>query len=161
MVFIEWWFVKQCFVGLLMMAVGVFGLWFVRKQRWLVRGPARLISGLVILWGMYGFLVAGGGHKYSVPIYSPSQKTAARIDRYDPGELGGPTFDAVKVFSSHGITSDVVFSGQWESVEPMDIRWKSDSELEINYQGSANLCASTPHLRVRCIVDHVAVQGLL
>jgi len=159
MVFIEWWFVKQCLIGLLLMAVGVFGLWFVRKQSWLVRGPARLSSGLVILWGMYSFLVAGGGHKYSVPIYSPSQKMAARIDRYDAGEIGGPTSDSVKIFSSHGFSSDVVFSGQWESVEPASILWKSDSELEINYQGNADLCASTPHVRVRCIVNHLAVQG--
>jgi hypothetical protein len=159
MIFIEWWVVKQCFIGLLMMAVGVFGFWLVREQRWLVRGPARLISGLVILWGMYSFLVAGGGYKYSVPVYSPSQKIAARIDRYDPGELGGPTFDAVKVFSSHGFTSDVVFSGQWESVEPKGIRWKSDSELEISYQGTEYLCASTLHVRVRCIENHAVFQG--
>ena len=151
MVFIEWWVVKQCCIGLLAMAVASFGFWLVRKQGWFIRGPVRLISAVIALWGIWSLLVAGGGHKYSVPVYSPSRRMAARIDRYDAGELEGPTFDSVKIFSSHGFSSDVVFSGPWGSAEPTSMRWKSDSELEINYQGTAHLCASTIHVQVRCI----------
>ena len=152
MLFIEWWLVKRFSVGLLMVAVAFIIWWFARRKGWPIRLPAQLISGLVVL---YGFLVmwwvVASSHIYSVPIYSPNQKMAVRIDAYNPGELGGPTYDSVELFWAHGFNSAVVFSGEWKSVDKANLRWKSDSELEIYFRGTANACRSTPRVRVRCI----------
>jgi hypothetical protein len=113
MLFIEWWLVKRFSVGLLMIAVAFIIWWFARRKGWPIRLPAHLISGLVVL---YGFLVmwwvVASSHIYSVPIYSPNQKMAVRIDACNPGELGGPTYDSVELFWAHGFISAVVFSGE-------------------------------------------------
>ena len=152
MLFIEWWLVERFSVGLLMVAVAFIIWWFARRKGWPIRLLAQLISGLVVL---YGFLVmwwvVASSHIYSVPIYSPNQKMAVRIDAYNPGELGGPTYDSVELFWAHGFISAVVFSGEWKSVDTANLRWKSDSELEIYFGGTAYVCRSTPRVRVRCI----------
>src|SRR5260370_33391508 len=81
--------------------------------------------GLVVL---YVFLVmwwvVASSHIYSVPIYSPNQKMAVRIDANNPGELGGPTNDFVELFWAHDFNSAVVFSGEWKSVDTANLRWR-------------------------------------
>jgi len=151
MLFIEWWAVRLFFIGLVMVAVATFSFWFVGKKGWLVRLPIRLVAGLCGAAGLWViWSLASSSHVYSVPIYSPNQKMAVRIDHYNPGEIGGPTYDSVQLFSAHGFNSTVVFSGQWESVETSNLRWKSESELEIYYKGTADVCKSTFHVGVRC-----------
>jgi hypothetical protein len=57
----------------------------------------------------------------------------------------------VKLFSYRGFKSDVVFSGEWKAVEAANLRWVSDSELEISYEGKVQRCMSANNVRVRCI----------
>ena len=153
MIFIEWWLVRPFSIGLLMVVVAFFSWRFVRQKGTPVRTPARFISALVASSGfLMMWWVVASSHIYSVPIYSPNQNMAVRIDAYNPGELGGPTYDSVELFWVHGFKSTVVFSGQWKSIETSNLRWTSDSELEIYYQGTANVCRSTSRVRVRCIV---------
>ena len=152
MLFIEWWLVERFSVGLLMVAVAFIIWWFARRKGWPIRLPAQLISGLVVLYGfLVMWFVVASGHIYSAPIYSPNQKMAVRIDANNPGELGGPTNASVELFWAHGFNSAVVFSGELKSVATANLRWKSDSELEIYFGGMAYVCRSTPRVRVRCI----------
>ena len=44
--FVEWWIVGWRCVGFLMVAVGAVAFWLVRKKRWPVRLPVRLLSAL-------------------------------------------------------------------------------------------------------------------
>jgi len=75
---------------------------------------------------------------------------SARIDNYDVGPLGG-AYNSREVFTSHGFASDVVYSGEYESVRADDLMWKSNSELEIHYDGPTCDCKSTQLVSVRCI----------
>lgn len=154
MLFVEWWILRRLFVGLLMVAVGTLGLWAIRKKGWRVRIPVQFLSALVGLCGASSLLLMwwaiSTSHVYSAPVYSPNRKMAVRIDDYNAGAFGG-AYDSVELFTAHGISSNVVFSGEWQSVETANLRWKSDSELEISYQGTAALCASTARVKVGCI----------
>ena len=89
------------------------------------------------------------GNTYSEPVYSPNRKMAARIVEYDASGLGGAD-DTVRVFAAHGFSSDVVYFGEFESVRAQNIRWKSDSELEISYEGTLYHCTSTRRVKVLC-----------
>ena len=152
MLFVEWWAIKVFCIGLLMVAVATFSFWFVGKKGSLVRLPVRFLAGLCGATGLWVILVVvTNSDVYSEPIYSPNHRMAVRIHHHNPGELGGPTHDSVKLFSAYGFKSTVVFSGDWESVETSDLRWKSDSELEIYHRGAARRCTSTRPVRVRCI----------
>ena len=58
--------------------------------------------------------------------------------------------DTVKLFTAHGFSSDEVFFGEFKSVKSQNIRWKSDSELEISYEGTPYQCTSTRRVKVLC-----------
>ena len=75
---------------------------------------------------------------------------AARIDHYNADEIGGPTYDAVRIFSDHGLRSNTVFSGEWKSTDVADLRWTSDSDLEIHYRGTAFFCRDAILVKVHC-----------
>jgi len=150
-IFIEWWLVERLCLLLLIVATATLTIWFVRKKRWFVRFPIQLFLGLS-LFGLL-FLVAVvstlPGNTYSEPVYSPNRKMAARIVEYNASGLGGAD-DSVKVFTAHGFSSDVVFFGQFKSVRAQNIRWKSDSELDISYEGTPYQCTSTRRVKVLC-----------
>ena len=155
MFFIEWWIVRRVCIGLLMVAVATISFWSVRNHARPVRLTVQFISTIVGLCGALGLWImwwaVASGHVYSVPIYSSNQKMAVRVDRYNPGEIGGPTYDSVQLFSAHGFNSDVVFSGPWGSLKRPKIQWRSDSELEIYYEGTTGVCTNALHVSVRCI----------
>jgi hypothetical protein len=138
-----------------MLVVCGFVFWRVRKKSWPVRLPLQMTSVVLGLSGVGGLWVmwwaVASSHVYSTPIYAPNQKKAVRIDSYNGGEIGGPTYDHVQLFSAHGFDSNVLFSGQWGSVEPSNLRWKSDSEMEIYYHGAAYFCRGTQEVTVHCI----------
>lgn len=96
----------------------------------------------LLTWG------ASGCQSYSTPLYSPNGKMAARIRTADEGALGGGT--SVELFSAHGLDTNQLFQGGWRSVQPGDVRWTSDSELTISYEGEAYSCASAQTVKVRC-----------
>jgi hypothetical protein len=154
MLLIEWWILWRLCIGLLLVVVGGLGLWAVRKRRRTVRLFVQFLFTLVALGGVSALLLMWWGistsHDYSAPVYSPNQKMAVRIDDYNARGFGG-SYNSVELFSAHGFRSDEVFSEEWKAVETASLRWKSDSELEISYQGTVGTCASTVHVKVRCI----------
>jgi hypothetical protein len=153
MIFIDWWLVSWRCIWLLTVVVATFSFWLVRKKRWPVRLPVRFLSALLALSAAaMGFIMWGfpDPHTYSVPVYSPNKKMAVRIDETNLSGFGGAD-DRIFLFRAHGFISDVVFSGDWRSVEAAKLAWKSDSELEISYEGPVRFCASAPQVRVRCI----------
>jgi hypothetical protein len=91
-VFIEWWSVVRVFTIVLMITAGACGIWLVRKKRWPIRLPVRLLSSLLVLVGVLGalfFWVFPNPNSYSVPVYSPNRKFAARVYEYNASGFGG------------------------------------------------------------------------
>jgi len=132
-IFIEWWVVGRLCLLLLTVATASLIIWSVRKKRWFVRLPIQLLLGLALFALLFLVTVVSTlpGNTYSEAVYSPNRKMAARIVEYNASGLGGAD-DTVKVFTAHGFSSDVVFFGEFKSVRAQNIRWKSDSELEIS-----------------------------
>lgn len=151
MIFIEWWVVARLCLLLLIVATASLSIWSVRKKRWFVRFPIQLLLGLSLLALLFLVTIVWTlpGNTYSDPVYSPNRKMAARIVEYNASGLGGAD-DTVKVFTAHGFSSDVVFFGEFKSVRAPNIRWKSDSELEISYEGASYQCTNTRRVKVLC-----------
>jgi hypothetical protein len=152
MLFVEWWFVGRDCLGLTIFAFLVFSFWVVGKKRWSVRIPVRILSALITLCGGFFWLIVAAipsPHFYSAAVYSPNRKTAARIDDYNASGFGGAD-NSVELFAFYGLKRDVVYFGEWNSVGANDLRWKSDSELEIYYDGPNCDCKSTKRVLVRC-----------
>jgi hypothetical protein len=151
MIFVEWWAIERvCLLLLIAAAVGL-GIWSVRKKNWSVRFPIQLLLGLLLFALLFLVMLVSGlpGNTYSEPVYSPNGKMAVRIAEYNASGLGGAD-DTVKLFTDHGFRSDAVFLGEFKSVKAQNIRWKSDSELEIFYEGTPYQCTSTRRVRVLC-----------
>ena len=151
MIFIEWWAIGRLCLLLLIVATASLIIWSVRKKRWFVRFPIQLVLGLLVfaLLFLVALVSALPGTAYSQPVYSPNKKIAARIVEYNASGLGGAE-DIVKLFTSHGLRSDVVFFGEFKSVKAQNILWSSDSELEISYEGTPYQCTSTRLVKVLC-----------
>lgn len=153
MLFVEWWLVGRICLGLLISAVPLLGLWVVRRRRGPIGIAVRIISALVAFCALLGWLfvlVMPWPHIYSAPVYSPNGRLAARIDDFNAGGFGG-AYNSVELFTFLGFDSDVVYSGEWNSVGTEDLRWRSDSELEIVCKGPTCDCKSTQHVIVRCV----------
>jgi hypothetical protein len=158
-IFIEWWAVERLCLLLLIVATASVSIWSVRKKRWFVRLPIQFLLGLslFVLLGSVTLVSTLPGNTYSEPIYSPNRKMAARIVEYNASGLGGAD-ETVKLFTAHGFSSDVVFFGEVKSVKAQNIRWKSDSELEISFEGTPYQCTSTRRVKVLCFDTQQNVQ---
>lgn len=152
MIFIEWWAIERLCLLLLVVVTASLIIWSVRKKRWFVRFPIQLVLGLFIfaLLFLVALVSSLPGNAYSEPIYSPNRTMAARIVEYNASGLGGAE-NTVKLFTAHGLISDVVFFGEFNSVKAQNIRWKSDSELEISSEGTPYRCTSTRRVKVLCL----------
>jgi len=153
MLFVEWWFIGRICLGLLVIALPVFSFWVVRNKRWPVRIPVRILSALIELCGVFFWLILFAlpwPHFYSPAVYSPNRKTAARIDDYNASGFGGAD-TSVELFTFHGLKQDIVYFGEFKSLGATDLRWKSDSELEIYYDGPTCDCKSAQGVLVRCV----------
>ncbi len=140
--------------------VAALSVWMIRRAtrlrgrfvRWIAVLLGMGIAGVSSLFGL--LMVAGTGcESHSAPMYSPSRRVAARIETVDEGALGGAT--SVDLYWAYGFRSKAVYSGEWRSVEPGDVIWKSDSELVIHYGGRGfstgpYLCSSTKSIAVKC-----------
>ena len=152
MIFVEWWSIERVSLLLLIAPAASLGIWSVRKKNWTIRFPIQLLLGLS-LFALMVFVALVSilpGNTYSEPVYSPNRKMAARIAEYNASGLGGAD-DTVKLFTDHGFYSDIVFLGEFKSVRRENIRWKSDSELEISYEGAPYQCTSTRRVQVLCL----------
>jgi hypothetical protein len=151
-IFVEWWVVERLCIVALVVLIASASIWSVRKKRWFVRFPIQFLSGLSLLalFSLLALLLSLASNTYSEPIYSPNRKMAVRITEYNASGLGGAD-DTVKLFTAHGFRSDVVFFGAFNSVKIRNLRWKSDSELEISYEGTQCRCTSTRSVKVLCV----------
>jgi hypothetical protein len=154
---IDWRFVAILTAELLVTGLAIYGLNRARKIRFLfARICAILPCTLIALLGSFASLVvlaSLGCQNHSALIYSPSGKIAARISDFDAGATGGDT--TVTLHWAGGFRSQTVYWGGWKSVGSSDIRWKSDSELTINYDSDYGAlerpCSSTPQVTVSCV----------
>jgi hypothetical protein len=151
-VLIEWWLVRLSCMIVLMLTTGACGIWLVRTKRWPIRLPVRLLSSLLVLAGVVGavfFLGFPNPNSYSVPVYSPNGKMAARVCEYNASGFGAAD-SSVELFTAHGFKSRLVFFGEYRSVEIENVRWTSDSELEVAYHGTVYNCTGAFDVKVRC-----------
>jgi hypothetical protein len=158
-ILVEWWVVERLCLLLLIVTAVCLIIWCARKQRWFVRFPIQLLSGLFLFALLFLVVLVSSlpGNTYSEPVYSPSRKMAARIVEYNASGLGGAD-DTVRLFTAHGFRSDVVFLGEFKSVKAQNIRWKSNSELEISYEGTPYQCTSTRGVKVICLTTQQNVR---
>jgi len=153
LVFIGWWLLMRVCAIVLSVAAGAYGIWVVHGKRWLLRLPVRLLSLLLVLLGASDAIFVWAfpnPNSYSAPIYSPNRKMAVRVHEYDASGFGGADTSA-ELFWAHGLKSKSVFFGEYRSVDAAHVRWKSDSELEVSYRGTAFSCTSAFNVSVRCI----------
>jgi hypothetical protein len=153
MLFVEWLLIGRICVWLLIIALPVFGFWAVRNKRRPVRIPVRILAALIALSGVFFGLIMfalPSPRFYSAAVYSPSRRTAVRIEDYNASGFGGAD-TSVELFTFHGLKRDTVYFGEYKSVGANDLRWKSDSELEIYYDGPTCDCNSTRRVLIRCI----------
>jgi hypothetical protein len=129
-----------------------FGIWLfgIRVQKSSISSIAvRAFAIFFLLVGIFGVSVWSyivfTTHK-STPIYSPDHRRAARIEGLDDDR------SFVIVYSGFGFGSRMVFLGGWTQAEAKKIRWVSDHELAIEYDGPSPpaLCKSGGGVSVRC-----------
>jgi hypothetical protein len=137
MFFVEWEFLQVVSCCFLLTGLSLWGLRYARNlSRLLFRVGLRFlcipIGALASLLAVL-LIAAAGCNSHSNPIYSPSKKLAVRITDSDGGATGGET--SVDLYWAHGFREQSLYSGEWKSVKPSDIQWKSDTELTINYDG--------------------------
>lgn len=153
MLFIEWRFWGLVLISLLVVTASILGLRHAGLiERRITRWSLRLLCIPMCLLGTLFtvFLLAGlGCESHSAPVYSPSGKEAARVESIDGGATGGNT--SVEIFWMHGFGQANVFTGDWYAVGAQDIRWLSDSDLVISYDGLTGSCYSTTHIKITCI----------
>lgn len=140
-------------VPVLMIASAGFGMWTVRSKRWQIRVPVRLICLLLALSGASVAVFVWGfpnPNSYSQPAYSPNRNMAVRVYEYNASGFGGAD-SSVELFAAHGLKSKVVFRGEYGSVDIANVRWKSDSQLEVLYHGTVLNCAGAFDVGVSCI----------
>lgn len=153
-VFIEWRAVVLVCLIAVTLTTGACGIRLARKKRWPIRLPFRLFSSVLVVAAVVAAVFIWSfrnPNKYSVPVYSPKRKMAARVCEYDASGGFGRADNSVELFAAHGFKSRVVFFGENGSVEIKDIQWKRDSELEVGYHGTAYNCAGAFEVKVRCV----------
>jgi len=152
MVFVEWYPIAVYCLLFAMVSIAALIFWSVRKRKWTFRLPLRLISAILVITAAF-ILTIGGAfpnpNSYSVPVYAPDRRAAARVWNYDPGPLGKAE-SYVEVFTAHGFRSHVVFSGEWQSIKAENIRWIGDTQLELSSAEPAWSCVGTTNISVQC-----------
>ncbi len=150
--FFAWEYVRVL-GGLTLILIGsVAAVWKAQSRRKLIAIPIYVsgtVVGLLAAGFLFLFSLTVGCHTYSVPLYSPNRKIAARVWDFDQGAIGGHS--DVELYSSHGFVTDLVFDGQWKTVVPKDVRWVSDNDLEIHFEYGTPFCEGTKYVKVHCI----------
>jgi hypothetical protein len=152
-VFVEWRPTVLVGAIVLMGTSGVLGFWLARGKRWAIRLPIWFVSLFLAVLGASGvlfLLVFPNPISYSAPVYSPDRKMAARVRVYDASGFGGAD-NTVELFAANGFERQDVFFGEYGSVNVRDIRWQSNSELEVDYHGTSYTCTNAFNVRVRCV----------
>ena len=146
---IEFWVAAGTLFGI---SAGIFH-WF-RGRRPFIRIPARIVSVVVCLLSFTAMslvllVLLLGCDSHLQPVLSPSGDKAARVETDDEGATGGNS--GVAVYSHHGFSVHTVMYGDWRGVSREDLRWTSDSALEIHYKGRDPKCSDTADVHVTCI----------
>jgi len=152
MIFFNWWVIGlyTVLIAILLASGGVIRA--ARKWRKSLRVTAKVLTWPIavltaLLLGIE--LLVPGCVTTSPPVFSPDRSKAARVRTADEGATGGDS--SVEIFSNHGFSYTQVYWGEWESVRDQDLRWVSNSELQITHAEPMYQCKSTSTVTVRCV----------
>ena len=126
--------------------------WVVRNRHKAIRVAVIILSSPVaVLAGLFLALqlLALGCLSYSSPVYSPDRSQAVRIRTDDEGATGGNSH--VELFWNHGFSSKEVYSGGWKSVDVKDLKWESNSMLDLRHDSPMYVCESSRSVKVNCL----------
>ena len=151
MLFIEWWLVQRFTLLIALLVASCTGWWLVRNKRKSIRVAVVIMSSpIAVLAGLFLALqfLALGCLSYSSPVYSPDHSQAVRVRTDDEGATGGNSH--VDLFWNHGFSSKEVYWGGWKSVHVKDLKWESNSTLELWHDSPIYLCESSRRVQVKC-----------
>jgi hypothetical protein len=118
MLLVERWLLGRLCLGLLIIALPIFGSLDCPQQTRTIRITIRILCASVAQCGVLVWLLVLAlpwPHFYAVPVYFPSRTMAARIHEYNASGFGGAD-SSVELFTSHGLKSNVVYFGEWVRV---------------------------------------------
>jgi hypothetical protein len=152
--------VKRFAILIVLLVASCTGWWLVRNRRKSTRvavivlsSPVTVLAGL--FWALQ--LMALGCLSYSSPVYSPDRSQAARVRTDDEGATGGNSH--VDLFWNHGFSSKEMYWGAWRSVDAKDLKWQSNSTLEVRHDPPVYLCESSRTVKVSCLQRSFAPPG--
>jgi hypothetical protein len=147
-------------VYLTLLLVAAFAIWAFRtlkKQRKFVRIPLRILAVALIsldclVFCLVLFFQSLTSTSRTEMVYSPDSRKAAQVTDFDYGATGGDT--DVDLYSYWGIKKENIVMGTWKVVERKEVRWLSDRELLITYDGRFGQmphCENAGSVVVKCI----------
>jgi hypothetical protein len=144
-----------CLVAVLSGSIWIFRVF--KGRRTAVRLPLQAgaslfaFSSAVLLFAV-GCVELTTSEECSDPIYSPDRTHAVVVRSWDAGPIGGNA-TYLDLYSYGGVREEDIGGGDFESIVASDIKWKSNEELTITYDGSYGIkpiCESTATIRVTC-----------
>jgi hypothetical protein len=152
MLFIEWWLVKRFAVLIALLIASCAAWWVVRNRHKSIRVAVTILSSPVaVLAGLFLALqlLALGCLSYSSPVYSPDRTQEVRVRTDDEGATGANSH--VELFWNHGFSSKDVYWGGWKSVDLKDLKWESNSMLDLRHDSPMYVCESSRRVKVNCL----------
>jgi hypothetical protein len=146
-------------IGITVLGLGIYRSMKTVRSIYLRLSARFLASGLVAFGSLLLLFFAGcggPGGANSNPIFSPDHRYAVRVSDFDYGATGGDT--SVSVFGDYGFRNATVLYGPWKIVRAKDIRWKSNSEVLIQFQPNTAYdppnCKNLGSVKVTCVPRH-------
>jgi hypothetical protein len=141
--------------GIPPLSFGVWLLWLTRKGRFIPSLFIRLIAVSVV--GVGGFWVTAAVFWYlkadrSAPVFSPDHTRALRVTA--AADLSPRSTVVVDLYSFHGLVSERIYDSGVNLAVIGDVRWLSDSEVEIGIVDGegGDICKDARRVKVRCVV---------
>jgi len=151
-----WLFRASLYLACLaVIGLGVLVFMIVRQKSRLLRLPLQIGSIALIVPGSLTLLAFGcfalmTKEIVSPPINARDSRFAVRVVDTNSGVAASDT--SVFLYSGVGLSSEMVFSGEWKTVEPKDIHWVDNRTLLIDWHGPYPpiICKGARGITVRC-----------
>jgi hypothetical protein len=155
-IFPDYSFIVDCAVLIGLLLGAVCALRVSRHAHLALRVIVRILSSLTIMATSLVLLMIVGcesDKKNFPPVYSPDHKRAFVMTDADAGATGGGTY--VTLYSNYGLTTDLIFSGNWQLIGQNDVSWSGNSDVLVTYPARDKIarCGASKRVRVTCIPE--------